>query len=318
MEAPGKVTTDYLKYFIAACDYGSIQEASKRLFISAQGLGQGIQKLERKLGVQLLNRTQYGVRPTQFGEEFYRQARVVCAELDRLEQMVEEYKLRSAAGLAVGMVGKNNFNSVILACANAYAEEFPDKPLNVVLRSCSNGLELLEQLRSGAIDVGLLFHSRRYPDFKYYTISYYSRLMLLTCADSPLARQESVTMEQLKGLRYIAAGEYDPFSSLLNRLCLDEGFQPNNIFFSQENNVIANLVDNGVASILLRESYYHVITRFTKNAVAVPVTPEIRIANSFITVKSTETPELRRFLQYMIDYFGRVIGVRSELPQNEG
>ena len=303
------MTTDYLKYFIAACDCGSIQEASKKLFISAQGLGQGIQKLERSLGVQLLTRTQYGVRPTQFGEEFYSQARVVCDELLRLENMVEEYKLRSSSGLTIGVVGKSNFGSVILACAKAYAEEFPDRPQSIVLRSFSDGLELLEQLRSGGIDAGLLFHSRRFPDLKYYTISYYSRLMLLTCADSPLARQDSVTMQQLRGLRYIAAGEYDPFTSLINHICLDAGFQPNNLFFSNENNAIANLIDCGAASILLRESYYHVITHFTKNTRVLPITPEIHIANSFITNKNSETPELRQFLRYMIDYFGRIIGV---------
>ncbi len=308
------MNTEYLKYFIASCDCGSIQEASKKLFISAQGLGQGIQKLERTLGVQLLNRTQLGVRPTQFGEEFYRQARVVCAELISLEQMVEEYKLRSSSRLTIGMVGKSNFSSVILACASSYAEAFPESPQTAVLRSFSDGLDLLEQLRSGSIDIGLLFHSRRYPDMKYYTISYYSRLMLLTCADSPLAQQDSVTMQQLRDLRYIAAGEYDPFTSLISRLCLDTGFQPNNIFFSQENNVIASLIDYGAASILLRESYYHVITHFTKNTRALPVTPEIHIANSFITRKNSETPELRQFLSYMIDYFGRVTGAGANPP----
>lgn len=306
------MTTEYLKYFIAACDCGSIQEASKKLFISSQGLGQGIQKLERSLGVQLLNRTQYGVKPTEFGEEFYRQARVICTEIRKLELSVEEYKLRRTNNLTVGVIGKSNYGSGILACAKAYAQDFPESNQNVLLRTFSDGLELLDQLRGGSIDIGLLFHTRRFQDIKYYTISYYSRLMLLICADHPLAKQDSVSMEQLKDLRYVAAGENDPFTSLVGKLCLDAGFQPNNIFFSTENNAIASLIDHDAASILLRENYYSVITHFTKNTKVIPVVPEIHIANSFVTNKNSETPQLRKFIQYMIDYFGNVIGVHSE------
>ena len=72
---------DYLRYFISACESGSIQSASKQLFVSAQGMGKGIQRLEESLGLRLLERTQSGAVPTEFGKLYYDQAKIVEKEM---------------------------------------------------------------------------------------------------------------------------------------------------------------------------------------------------------------------------------------------
>ena len=51
-----------LKYFVRACDEGSISKASQELYISKQGLSRSIQSLEEELGQPLLIRTLNGIQ----------------------------------------------------------------------------------------------------------------------------------------------------------------------------------------------------------------------------------------------------------------
>ena len=72
---------EYIKYFLEACDSGSIQAATKKLYLSSQGLGAGIQRLEKSLGMTLLIRSKSGVQPTQFGKEFYAYASKLAEDM---------------------------------------------------------------------------------------------------------------------------------------------------------------------------------------------------------------------------------------------
>ncbi|NLN07226.1 MAG: LysR family transcriptional regulator [Firmicutes bacterium] len=300
----------YLKYFIEVCRCGSIQGASKKLFISSQGLGQGIQRLERSVGIQLLERRRSGVRPTKFGLKFYEQASIACKELQKLDQLVEDYKHTKKTNIIIGTVGRSKFFDGITVCAEDYMREHPEQLLNIGVRSYQNDEELLAGVRSGEIDIGLMYHWQEYADLKYYPVSCYSRLILLTSADNPLAGQNSVGWEQLKSLRFVTAGEKDSFSALVKGLCESHGFPPRNAYYSTENNMIASLVDNNSASIILRESYHRVISRFCNNARVIPIVPEVSVASSlFIKAANRHNNKIQELLSYMVDYFKNTMGM---------
>jgi DNA-binding transcriptional LysR family regulator len=94
--------------FVAAVETGSIQAAAEALVLTQSAATKRIQGLERRLGVALLERGRYGVRPTDAGRTLYPDAKEALTALERGEQRVlaagEEAatRLRLAASHTVG------------------------------------------------------------------------------------------------------------------------------------------------------------------------------------------------------------------------
>ena len=59
---------EQLRYFQEACKYGSISVAAEHNYISQPSFSAAITKLEKELGVTLLNRNSRGVTPTTAGK----------------------------------------------------------------------------------------------------------------------------------------------------------------------------------------------------------------------------------------------------------
>lgn len=303
------MTLEYLRYFIAVYESGSIQGASRQLFVSAQGIGQGIRRLEESIGVTLLVRTPAGVRPTAFGQKFYQRAKGVDEQLRGLEELVREHNARQKVHLTVGTLGHSKFLSGINACAEQYARQNPELMIRVSSRVARTGAELLELLRGGEIDVSCLFHWQEHSDLRYLPVSGYSELTLLTRKGNPIVRDGAVQWPLLAGQGLIIAEEDDPFADVVRRLCSDNGFAPNFSIYSTENTFIARLVDAGTASIILRKAYLGAIMRSCSNTEAVPLLPEVRVAYSLILRKTGYSREQNRFVRFMQSFFSDVMGL---------
>ena len=76
-----------LKYFIAVIDYGSINKAAERLYVSQPSLSRSIQALENEIGKPLLIRTNHGVSMTPTGRLVYYYGQSIINELNTLERL---------------------------------------------------------------------------------------------------------------------------------------------------------------------------------------------------------------------------------------
>lgn len=79
------VTLQQLKYVISIADSGSLNGASKNLYISQPSLSGSVKELEEEIGFELFHRSNRGVTVTARGEEFLNYARQVYAQYDLLE-----------------------------------------------------------------------------------------------------------------------------------------------------------------------------------------------------------------------------------------
>lgn len=79
------MTLQQLKYIISIADSGSVNAASKSLYISQPSLSSAVKELEEEIGFELFHRTNRGVTITAQGEEFLNYARQVYAQYDLLE-----------------------------------------------------------------------------------------------------------------------------------------------------------------------------------------------------------------------------------------
>ncbi|MEU5570713.1 LysR family transcriptional regulator [Streptomyces coeruleorubidus] len=93
-----------VRYLAAVIDEGHFGRAAERLYISAPSLSQQVRKLERALGVELVDRSAHPVRPTPAGERFLAEARDALAAADRAVAALEAHRHELATTLRVGFI----------------------------------------------------------------------------------------------------------------------------------------------------------------------------------------------------------------------
>ena len=82
------MTLTQLRYVITIADTGSMNEASKALFISQPSLSQAVKELETEIGVELFKRSNRGVSITPEGMEFLGYARQVVEQYELIEERI--------------------------------------------------------------------------------------------------------------------------------------------------------------------------------------------------------------------------------------
>lgn len=83
------MNTNDLRYYLAICQEKSFAQAAKSLFLTQQGVGKIVKRLETELGVPLLIRTSGGIEPTECGLLLEKRAKYI---IDYIESMEQEFQ----------------------------------------------------------------------------------------------------------------------------------------------------------------------------------------------------------------------------------
>ena len=138
-----------LRYFVTLSEELHFGRAAAREHIVQSALSQQLQRLERELGVRLLERSTHHVSLTTAGAAFLVEARKIVAQVDRAAQVA-----RSAAGsslrLRVGIIDAS-YDSMPLILHEVQAK-YPDLVIHQVEASVP---EQYQQLLDGRLDVGI-------------------------------------------------------------------------------------------------------------------------------------------------------------------
>ena len=298
----------HLTYFIEVYETKSIVEAAKKLYISSQGLGQGVHRLEKSIGIQLLKSTPSGLEPTEFGKVFYEKAKQVLREFNELENLVNQNAGAQNTSVTIGISGVTKYARGLQDCVDAYHKANPASALRIKNVQLTSRAELVENVRSGQLDMGMMFHSELHPDFEHCPFSEFSRLMVLVSRDNPLSLGSCVSLTKLSQLRFIFPAENDPFTDIVRELFSKHGVECNTLYNTTEYNMIGRLVDNDKAGMLIREKNCAWILPFCSNSVLLPVEPEIRLTNSIFWKKDRAFEgEKLQFINWAKEYFDTMV-----------
>ncbi|HEU4973491.1 MAG TPA: LysR family transcriptional regulator [Baekduia sp.] len=141
-----------LAAFVAAVEAGSVQGAADALMLTQSAATKRLQRLELRLGVELLHRTRAGVRPTEAGRSLYPDAREALAALERAEQRVRAS--RGVRDATLRLASSHTIGGFLLPrWLAAFRAAAPDvlPQLDVV-----NSFAVLERLRDREADVGFV------------------------------------------------------------------------------------------------------------------------------------------------------------------
>jgi DNA-binding transcriptional LysR family regulator len=141
-----------LSAFVAVVEEGGMSAASRRLHVSQSALSQTVSSLERELGVQLLERTSTGVRPTEAGTTLLAEARAVLARYHQALRTLASYGTEAGDVIRLGIPLELAADVLPRALAK-FAAESPKT--RVVPRHLSTTAQFAA-LRSDELDVGLV------------------------------------------------------------------------------------------------------------------------------------------------------------------
>ncbi|MGW2659347.1 LysR family transcriptional regulator [Nocardia tengchongensis] len=189
-----------LEYFVAVARERHFGRAAERLHIGQPAVSQQVRRLERELGVELLDRSPRHVRLTVAGESFLPEAEAVLAAVARAREAVAAHTAVRNATLRIGTsAGLGAHLERVLdemaAVAPDLGVELVSAPTRVRLEQVAAGELDAAFLRGGADSAGL-----PQPKGLRLTAVWRDPLVAALPARHPLAQNETVTIADLAAL----------------------------------------------------------------------------------------------------------------------
>jgi DNA-binding transcriptional LysR family regulator len=233
---------------------GSFSAAAEALSYTQSAISQSIARLEAETGTTLVVRDRRGVRPTAAGATLVAHANTIFAQVQAAES-----DLAAVMGLRAGRLRVASFPSggaalMPLAVAR-FRRAHPDVALTLTEGEPE---EIAPRLRSGEIDLGLLFefpgaHPRgQRPGVGLRSVQLLEDPMHVAMpADHPLAAAQDLTLADLRREQWVQTSASSPCARHVVRSCLEAGFEPDVAFESDDFATVQGLVAAGVGVALI-------------------------------------------------------------------
>jgi DNA-binding transcriptional LysR family regulator len=241
----------HLRYFAAVAETCHFGQAADQLHVAQPALSYAIRQLEDELDVTLFNRTTRQVSLTPAGEFLRSEAARILAGVDDAERGVRRIAAGRSGLLRVGLTGTAAF-SHLPRLARILRQELP----GVAMEIQADMLTPLqcEQLRSGALDIGVLRPPAVGDDIEMRTIDV-EPLVLAVSADHRLAAEPVVSLTDLRSESFVAYASRDSaVNDAVLRSCKRAGFVPHREHAAPGTAVLLALVAAGFGVAVLPAS----------------------------------------------------------------
>jgi DNA-binding transcriptional LysR family regulator len=183
-----------LRHFVSVAEELHFGRAATKLFISQPGLSQSIARLERALGVLLLQRSRRGVQLTDAGVELLNHARSLLADTEAALDRVRSVGQGQAGVLRAGVALLAEH--VIAPALAAFHAEHPGAALD---RTAAVSERLLAQLSDGSLQVAFVHQVPALTGLARieWEVVRRGRLAVLMSRHHPLATRDCIALREL-------------------------------------------------------------------------------------------------------------------------
>ncbi|TVT19216.1 LysR family transcriptional regulator [Amycolatopsis acidiphila] len=188
-----------IEYFVAVAEESHFTRAAKRMRVAQSGLSASIRALERELGAALFLRNTRQVELTTAGEAFLTEARRALSATDAAREAVSAVQGLLRGNLAVGSLQCLHVVHLPKVLAG-FLRAHPG--LEIQLRHGGSG-ELVEQVRTGGLDVAFVSGSARVPDGLVAEALAAEPLVLACAPGHPLAGESRISLARLRDERFV-------------------------------------------------------------------------------------------------------------------
>jgi DNA-binding transcriptional LysR family regulator len=187
-----------LKVFCDVARHRSFSQAAQANDRSQSAVSQLVLHLEKRLGVQLIDRSTRPLQLTPPGKMYYDGCKRLVEQYQELEAAVRQAQGGAAANVRVAAI-----YSVGLRDMHQYVERFAAlRPSADVHIEYLHPNRVYAEVLDGTADFGLVSFPRKSRELR--TLPWRDEEMVLTCAPGhPLARNFGVEARHLQGLKYV-------------------------------------------------------------------------------------------------------------------
>lgn len=186
---------EQLEYIAAVTEHGSLRRAGERLHVSQPALSEAVSKLERELGVTLLDRRRSGARISRRGADLLQP---MIDVLDAVQRLKAAARTESPASRIVRLGTVSTATSTLLVPAvHACRAAHPEVTVELVN---AQQAQISEGLSEGRLDLGLvnLFDGDDPPHDTTATELLRGTPVAVLPADHPLCAREELTVADLR------------------------------------------------------------------------------------------------------------------------
>jgi len=187
-----------LKYLVALADHRHFGRAAAACFVSQPTLSTQIRKLEDELGVPLVERAPRKVMLTPAGHEAADRARRIVAEVEQMKEAARRSQDPEAGTVRLGIF-PTLAPYLLPHVIPRVRERFQQLELLLVEEKSD---ELLARLRAGRLDAAILALPV-HDDQLHAEFLFEEPFVLAVSGQHPLARRDSLTLEELSGQRLL-------------------------------------------------------------------------------------------------------------------
>ena len=183
--------TRQLAAFCAVVEKKSFSQAAERLGVTQPAVSLQIRALEKRLGVQLVDRSGRRVEPTEAGQRLYRNAqRVLAAEEQLLDELTEGERItgRFELGASTGPGG-----SVVPILLGELARTYPD--LSVAL-TVADTHRIVELVADRALELGVVGFARRHRSVVFEPL--FRDQVVLACPPGHRFAGKTISLDELR------------------------------------------------------------------------------------------------------------------------
>lgn len=162
------MTITQLEYIIALDTYRHFSTAAQRCFVTQPTLSMQVQKLEEELGTKLFDRSKQPVIPTETGEEVIQQARVIVHKVKMMHQLIKDKQGVLQGELRIGII-PTLAPYLLPMFLQPFLAKYPD--IKIWVKEMTTDI-LVEKLKAGKIDAGLLVTPLQENTIKEYPLFY--------------------------------------------------------------------------------------------------------------------------------------------------
>ncbi len=235
----------HLRAFCAVAQEMHVTKAAKRLKMAQPALTQQIRLLERDMGLQLVLPNGRGIKLTQAGSFFHKEAEAILTNLHNACLKTKELARGESGTLRIGVTEGASFNPCLAAAFTAYRTSYPGVQLTF---SQSHSPELAANLRNNLIDVAFMCPL---PDPEGLTMSrlYNEEMTLAFPIEHRFNSQTAISLNDLQDEPLLLISHGNTVHSLESELtaaCEKVGFSPRIAQTVPEFMLALNLVASGV------------------------------------------------------------------------
>jgi len=203
-----------LRYFLVSARHKSLRQAAIELKITQPSLSAQLKGLEEALGIELFERSRGGVTLTPMGRDLVSEARQAVNAAEAIMEAANFARRGPTGTFRLGVIpslGPYCLPFILPAVRHAY------RMVKFFVREAVAS-DLAEGLRSGNYD--LILTSLPFQDPTFTVVPLIREpIYLVVNAGHPLARNDTISADQLAGLEILAMEEHHMFHKQVEELC---------------------------------------------------------------------------------------------------